>query len=458
MKKLAIFFILYLLMVNNGNAQQAPVNVSNELQEILESALPNTFEKAGGIMRVTVPGSWTWSSETGFAISGMTAGQDETIAIHDMQFRIGSITKTIVATCVMKLEQDGLISIDDPIDNYLRATMINDTIASSGTITIRQLLNHTSGVANSADNNSCQQNVLTDPSASYTFEDAVYCGGIQGEIAEPGLLWAYSNTNYTLLAMIIEAVTGQSYQTFVTETIITPLGLNNTEVLPSNQINNPHMGCYWNIGQWIDLTVINSTTYAGWADIVSTTEDLITFYSALLNGQLINATQLARMQTIDAASYDYGMGLDYYNANGSNYFGHFGEVANTSGLFFVEMQSDLAPNGYYISYNFNVQGVSSASLINAPVINVMSQTLGIHEDKLSGFNIYPNPTHQKVNIQFSEKINSTSVKVIDLRGNLMTQQDVITPTSAIDLNLQQLAAGIYFIQIENLPVQRLIIE
>ena len=217
----------------------------------------------------------------------MTTGQPATVAQPNSKFRVGSITKTMIATCILKLEENGLLNIEDPIDNYLRSTLVNDTIASSGTLKIRHLLNHTSGISNSADNPTCQSTVLNNPLTTWTLEEAIYCGASQGEVFPPEFAWGYSNTNYSILAMIIEEITGNSYENYLLQNIINPLNLQNTEIPSSAQINGSHMGCYWDIGSWIDLTIIHPSTYTGWADVVSTTEDLNIFYSNLLDGNLI---------------------------------------------------------------------------------------------------------------------------------------------------------------------------
>jgi D-alanyl-D-alanine carboxypeptidase len=206
----------------------------------------------------------------------------------------------MVSTCILKLEEDGMLSIDDPIDLYLRPTLINDTINASSTITIKNLLNHTSGIANSAANNSCQLNILSNLTASHTLEEAVYCGSSQGELFSPGTDWTYSNTNYTLLAMIIQELTGMTYSDYISQTIFTPMGMTSTEIPTTDEINGDHMGCYWNImGNWTDLTIIDATTYAGWADVVSNTHDLTLFMDSLLNWAIIGQVQLDKMKTID---------------------------------------------------------------------------------------------------------------------------------------------------------------
>ena len=126
-------------------SQGPPAAIANSLQNIIDNALPNQLNNSGMVLSIHVPGKWTWEGASGYSICGMTSGQPTTIALPNSKFRVGSITKTMVATCILKLEENGLLNTEDPIENYLRATLINDTIAPSSTLKIRHLLNHTSG-------------------------------------------------------------------------------------------------------------------------------------------------------------------------------------------------------------------------------------------------------------------------------------------------------------------------
>jgi CubicO group peptidase (beta-lactamase class C family) len=440
---------------------QVPANINQSLQNILEASLPTTYNGSGVILRVTVPGQWSWSGAVGKAISGNTSGQPATTAQATDKFRAGSITKMMVATCILKLQQDGLLSIEHPISDYLRSTLLNDTIQSSGTITIRQLLNHTSGIANSADNSACQQGVLLNPTGAHTLEEAVYCGASQGEIFPPGFAWAYSNTNYTLLAMIIEEVTGLSYKTYLTNTIITPVGLTHTEIPDADQISGSHLGCYWNIGSWIDLTIVDPTTYTGWADVVSTTEDLITYYQALQNGQLINTAQLSIMKTIDEASYDYGMGLDFYSFFETNYVGHYGEVANTSGLFFGQTASSVAPSGYYISYNFNVQGADMINKIDKPIMQLMmGNTAQVVEIEQNDVEIRPNPADDHFTIEY-HATELQGIRICEASGKVVYDVKIKGDTGTQTIDCSAFKSGFYLVNIETLKgskTQRLMIK
>ncbi len=445
------------------NAQVAPPYFADSLQAILDASLPATFTNSGAVLGVYVPGQWSWYGASGKAISGMTVGQPMTNATPNHQFRVGSITKTMVATSILKMEQDGLLSIEDPISMYLSPTLITDTLASSGVVLIRHLLNHTSGIANSGSNNGCNTTVLGNPLADYSLEYAVNCGASLGELFTPGSSWTYSNTNYSLLAMIIQNVSGLSASEYITLNIITPLGLVNTEIPTTNQIANPHMGCYWNVGSWIDLTIINPSVYTGWADVVSTTEDLLIFYDSLLNGAIINSTQLLKMKTIDPNANGYGLGMDFYSALSTSFYGHYGEVANTSGLFFVNLTSITAPNGYYIAYNFNTQGVNMQGEIDIPVLQFLkNNSAEITENTLiHQFELYPNPAKEKCTIKLKELSGKGNLTFTDITGRIVLTQDIDNSTKTISIDLTTFNKGVYWVAVvnnSNSSIQKLVIE
>lgn len=462
---LSIFFFSFFTIAfySPVKAQTAPTYIADSLQSILDASLPTTFSNPGAVMGIVVPGQWSWYSASGNAIAGITAGQPLTNANDSTLFRAGSITKNMIATCILKLDGLGLLSIDDPIHLYLRSTLVIDTLASSDTVLIRHLLNHTSGIANSADNAACQSLVLTNPLAAHSLEESIYCGASLGELFTPGTSWSYSNTNYTLLAMIIQNVTGQSAATYIQNNIITPLALTHTQIPDSNQIQTQHMGCYWNLGSWVDLTIINPTTYTGWADMVSNTHDLTNYYNALLNGDIIDSVQLTKMKTIDAAAYGYGMGTDFYTISGIDYYGHYGEVANTSGMFYANTSSAIAPNGYYIAYNFNTQGVDMQGKIDVPVFQLLNSNWNsVNETQVqNNFGVYPNPATLTCQLRFTLPINNGKMIVRDVQGRILFSQNLPDGTTHYTLDLREYQKGIYFISIndaKNNNTQQLIKE
>ncbi len=449
------FFICTLSMMNGTVLSQTPpAEVADTLQSILDHSLPTGFSFPGAVIEVHVPGQWTWNSATGYAISGTTSGQPQTMAVSTDKFRVGSITKMMMATCILHLQEQGLLNIEDPISLYLRPSIIADTIISSSPVKIRDLLNHTSGIANSGANTTCQMNVLSNPTGAHTLEESIYCGASQGELFPPETSWTYSNTNYSILAMIIENITGMSSRDYLTQTIITPLGLTNTEIPVANEITDPHMGCYWNIGgSWVDLTIINPTTYTGWADVVSTTADLITFMQALRSGLIINNASFTLMNTQFAGANAYGLGYDFYTYSGVEYRGHYGEVANTSALFYANTSSIRAPGGYYISYNFNEQGADDINKLALPIFHYLNggTTSSLQELTVSKYTVevFPNPAKNVINVVCSE-LNAVDLQVIrlvdELGKTVFTKQNTGLTNHSIDCSAFE--RGVYTLLVQ----------
>ena len=434
-------------------AQMAPSIIADSLQAILDRSLPTGVTNPGAVLGVSVPGKWSWYGASGKSIAGITNGYPAVTANPTDKFRVGSISKTFTAVAILKLEQAGLLSTNDTIGKFLRPSLIYDTIKSSSPVSILELLNHTSGIANSADNMACQQNVLNNLTSYHSLEEGINCGASQGEDFPPNFTWGYSNTNYSILAMIIEKITGQSYDDYITQNIITPLNLTNTEVPDNDQISGNHLGCYWPTGgPLLDLTIIDPSVYMGWANIVSTAADLNTFFTALRNGNILNPASLTKMMTIAPSAWNYGLGIEFYPIYGTNYFGHSGEVANTSGMFFLDTITAYLPNGYYISYNFNYQGVDITTKIDEAVytllVNEISSMTAIAEQSqsLRLNKTYPNPSSSELNIEYSSSKNSNcEIAIYTSEGTLLKTIVVnsLEDTNTLKIDLENFSSGIY---------------
>ncbi|GAB4055388.1 serine hydrolase domain-containing protein [Catellatospora paridis] len=233
-----------------------------------------------------------------------------------MRHRVGSITKTFTATVLLQLAGQGRLRLDAPIGRYLPAYAVDG-------VTVRMLLNHTSGIADYdhvifATDASLEQN----RHRTFTPAELAAIGLGQPATGAPGAAWSYSNTNYVLAGMILEKITGRSVAHEITKRIIRPLGLRHT-YLPGTgtRIHGPHAAAYipWYDGTLLDFADYNMSWAWAAGELVSTTGDLNTFYRALLTGRLLRPAQLAEMQTTvpwvpGAPEYGgYGLGL-YSNA------------------------------------------------------------------------------------------------------------------------------------------------
>lgn len=150
----------------------------------------------------------------------------------DSAFRIGSTTKTFVTTVVLQLAGEKKLSLDDTVEKWLPG-LINGNGYDGNKITIRQLLNHTSGIADYLTPD-LKEKLIENPSENYTAEQLI-SRALQLESVKG---WSYSNTNMVIVGLIIQKVTGESYAEQIKKRIIEPLSLKET-VLPGSSMDIP---------------------------------------------------------------------------------------------------------------------------------------------------------------------------------------------------------------------------
>ncbi len=249
-------------------------------------------------------------------------------------FRSGSVTKTFVATVVLQLVAEGKVQLDAPIERYLPG-LITGNGNDGAKITVRQLLQHTSGL----------YNYLVD-FAGVDPETLRHQGGTPAGLVAmalkhaplftPGTKWSYSNTNYIVAGMLVEKITGRPLDGEIARRITRPLGLRDT-YLPGHgdeRLPAPHAVGYTPInGKLVDFSDFDATIAWGAGGLVTTPTDLNTFYAALLGGRLLPAAQLAEMRRgvpakeIDVPGATYGLGLGSFPLPcGGEFSGHGGEI------------------------------------------------------------------------------------------------------------------------------------
>ncbi|MBB5078609.1 serine hydrolase domain-containing protein [Nonomuraea endophytica] len=243
-------------------------------------------------------------------------------------FWVGSVTKTFHATVALQLAAEGKIGLDAPVAGYL------PKLGLDRRITVRMLLQHTSGLFNYTGDldpdgswvpglPATGKEWLDNRFRSYRPEELVRFALSKPARFEPGATWGYSNTNYTLTRLLIEKVTGRSFETELKRRIVGPLGLKGTMV-PGNrtQLPAPYAHGYFryqDAGQWkvADVSRQNLSLLAGAGDMLSTTKDLHTFFSALNSGKLLPAKLLAEMREphpkSDPLYGNYGLGVFVQN-------------------------------------------------------------------------------------------------------------------------------------------------
>ncbi|MFJ8588150.1 serine hydrolase domain-containing protein [Streptomyces sp. NPDC093595] len=229
------------------------------------------------------------------------------------RFRAGSVTKTFIATVVLQLDAERRLRLDDTVSKHLPGL---PTGPSGRQVTLRALLSHTSGLPD--------YTTAAGP-APTTAVEAVRLALAARPPRPPGS-YAYANTNYALLGMVIERVTGRSYATEARHRIIARLGLTGTSFPGARTtLPDPHGRAYDARGR--DVTAFDPRGAGAAGELISTLDDLNRFYAALLGGRLLPPPQLRALLDTRPAHGAYGLGIYPRTlACGTTVWGHNGHI------------------------------------------------------------------------------------------------------------------------------------
>lgn len=240
-------------------------------------------------------------------------------------FVVASITKTFVAAAVLQLADEGVLSIDDPLGRWLPDHPRGDIV------TLRHLLGHTSGEANYFGHPDYEALVFGRPTHRWTTDEILSLVGAPR--FTPGSEWQYSNTNYVLLGLVLEAATGKGVGQVIRERFLDPLGLRETWFQGEEEVPvEPSQAYLRRDGRWISLDdgtrfrPHTSAATVAWAAgaMISSARDLATWARALYGGQVLSAASLAEMVTF--GEDDYGLGAKTYLMGGRTAWGHGGSL------------------------------------------------------------------------------------------------------------------------------------
>ncbi|MFI8963828.1 serine hydrolase domain-containing protein [Streptomyces sp. NPDC053493] len=306
-------------MSHTVTAQDRP-----ELRKILQEIVDSGFT---GVQLRVRDERGDWAASAGLSQLGESAAPPV-----DGHVRIGSNTKTFVATVVLQLVADGLIGLDAPVAGHLPEFGLDPRI------TVRMLLQHTSGIFNFTgeyyEDGSVAPGIpwqgkewLDNRFRTYRPEELVRLALSKPARFEPGADWSYSNTNYVLARLLIEKVTGRPVAEGMRQRILEPLGLTGT-VAPTTEpdVPEPHAHAYYRYEDGtaggdgarettVDVTRQNPSWISSGGDMISTTKDLQTFISALVGGRLLPARLLAEMCAPHPKA-GYGLGVFVQDTEG----------------------------------------------------------------------------------------------------------------------------------------------
>lgn len=298
---------------------------AEQLDEAIAALVP--AGSPGAIVRVDIGGMTMVDT----AVGETAFGSGESLS-SEHPFRLASTTKPITAATVLRLHEQGLIDLDDPIAPHLPADLVStlhvlDGVSHGGDITVRHLLTHTSGLADRPFDTPFVADVGADPGRVWEPRDLVdYLGEHADPKFVPGEGYAYADDGYVLLGMIIEAVAGRPLHEVYRELVLDPLGMDETYLEGQESprglpLSHPYL-------DGVDGTTIHPSTDWGGGGLVSTTADLVRFGTAIKNGRLFEDPATHAAMTTDAGS-GYGLGLYIAPVAGATIIGHDGFWGST---------------------------------------------------------------------------------------------------------------------------------
>lgn len=289
--------------------------IQSKLQKIMDEAIasPKTSFNGAVIRIETKDHVWSLASGIGDIATGTP------MRAHD-RFRSGSLVKPFISTVMMQLGEAGHFSLDTKITEVL-PTKYTDGFKYASDITLEMLLNHTSGIGEWSDDE-MDMIALGDLSRVWSADEFIARAAAKGPEFKPGEKYSYNNTEYTLLGLVIEEVTGKSWRQNIRERIFEPLELKNTS-LPepgTRTIVGDHAHGYVTFdGKTHDVTNLDPSMAdaAGGHALVTNTEDLALFLNALLDGKFFTHSATLKMMqrfvdtnTPQTPDVGYGLGLE----------------------------------------------------------------------------------------------------------------------------------------------------
>jgi len=287
-----------------------------DLQAILMDYVSQ--DDPGVVLLVSSPAG-TWTAARGLA--NLETGVPVKTSDH---FRISSISKMFVSVVVQQLAEEGGLKLDDPVRQYIPRE-ISENIANADSATIRQLLNMTSGIVDYLDSDDFYETVYEDPSHVWTAAETVRYAYGDDAYFEPGEGYAYSNTNYNLLQIVIENVTQSPLGEQLEKRIFQPLGMKNTFLEADTPVDLVRgYADEDGDGALDDITFVNDGLGLGDGGIVTTAEDLALFPRALFGGKLLKSLDAMTDWVDDGEGAWYGLGLTYEETDYGDIYGHSG--------------------------------------------------------------------------------------------------------------------------------------
>lgn len=442
--------LIPLLFTPNHGKAQIPAALEAELQHTLDSMQTVLGAKSLSAAIQVSDGS-VWAHAAGIS----TLSTDVT---PNDAYLIGSVAKTMTSACILQLADENVLNLDDSLHEWLPTMPYIDT-----NITIRQLLNHTSGLYDVLSHPNHQDSLLADMSRIWTPEELID-RFISPPLFQPGASWSYCNTNYFLLGMIIREASGNPFYTELRNRFYTPLGLSSFFIPAFEAISAPiaHI--------WLDITgdgvlddahnfymsymSLNSTAGAA-GGYFSTPTDCTKWMRKYMRGDLLSPAMMSEAKTtvtVGGNIQQYGLGLMHKTSGFLGYeaYGHGGDLAyHASSWYFPEFDQS-------ITVFTNDNNKNSWTLI--PVVRellrtyVTNQTASLNESLINSISVSPIPFTDQIHVSWDNNgTDKVTLKLEDSFGRKVDMtMDLLQNGSHFQAqikHLDKLPGGVYFVRI-----------
>ncbi|MFN0111672.1 MAG: serine hydrolase domain-containing protein [Blastocatellia bacterium] len=312
-------------------------------------------DKAMGSLTIAKDGKVLYTRAIGYSQINGTEKKPLTAA---NRFRTGSITKMFTAAMILQLVEEGKLKLTDTLDKFL------PQVPNAKKITIEQILWHRSGIPNVRREQNSQGNVNTIP----VTKDEILAQLVKATPDfEPDTKRSYSNSGYQVLGLILEKVTGKSYEEALKERISAKIGLKDTYLATGNiDVSKNEALTYMNFGDgWKPVAETHPSILFSAGAIVSTPNDLAKFIQALFEGKIVSKENLDQMKTIRDGE---GAGMEAMTFAGKTFYGHTGGADNYGAWLMYQPEEKLA-----VAYTTNAKVY--------PVGDIMKGMMDIYYNK-----------------------------------------------------------------------------
>lgn len=450
-RHLFTYFVLILLFLNTESVAQVNPDLQLRLDKTLDSMRIRIKSVAlsGGMV---LPDGSVWTSA-----SGMASQNPVTQAQPDQLLLIGSVTKTIISAAILNLAQNGQLALNDKISKWIEPLPHIDT-----NITITHLLRHQSGIYDILESQALNLEMITHQDVVFSPWDII-TRHLQTPLFAPGAQWSYSNTNYFLLGIIIEKVTGQTYYQYI-----------RSQFLDAHQLTSFAIPAFENMeGEvchvWLDLNgdqltedahdfysnyiALNSVAGAA-GGYYANSADLARWIYKFMRGEIVNSAWVAEAQkTVYASGVPngtYGLGLMKKSFLGFTGYGHGGDLGySASAWYFPEKEVSIAVlNNDAKNISWNLVPVVQALL---KTYNTWAATTStIDDNDVAQLRLYPNPAQAEITLNLADGLKKANheFSICDSRGQIFWQSSQAiesVESHLLKIDVSHLPAGQYYV-------------